>query len=250
MAASAKMYGELASYYDRLYPGKRYAEEGRGVRDVIRRFGPPHARTLLDVGCGTGGHLQYLQRWFHCRGLDASTSMLRIARRRVPGVPFTRGRMESFHLAERFDAITCLFSAIGYVRTLPALEATLQNFARHLRPGGVVVIEPWIAPEEYRKGTSHLITFDTPQLRIARMNVSERSGNRSIIDFHYLIAEPGRPVRYARDRQIMGLFSVPQVMERMRRAGLRARHFPRGLSPRRDRGLYVGVRPREGSDPD
>ncbi len=44
--------------------------------------------------------------------------------------------MESFDLAKEFDVITCLFRAIGYVRTLPALEATLRNFARHLRPGG------------------------------------------------------------------------------------------------------------------
>ncbi len=244
------MYGGLASYYDPLHSAKGYAEEGRRVRDVVRRFGPPHARTLLDVACGTGGHLQYLQRWFECRGLDASAPMLRIARRRVPGVPLTRGRMESFRLAARFDVITCLFSAIGYVRTLPALEGTLRNFARHLRPGGVAVIEPWIAPEEYRAGTSHLFTFDTPQLRIARMNVSARRGNQSILEFHYLVAEPGRPVRYARDRHVLGLFSVPQTLERMRRAGFRARFFPRGLSTRRDRGLYVGVRPRDGSDPD
>lgn len=157
--------------------------------------------------------------------------------------------MESFDLAKEFDVITCLFSAIGYVRTLPALEATLRNFARHLRPGGVVIIEPWLAPEEYRVGHSHLITHNTPELRLARMSVGERRGNESIIEFHFLIATPGGPVRYLRDSHVMGPFTVPDTLERMRRAGLRARHFRTGLGTGHDRGLFVGVRPAEPSKP-
>lgn len=237
------MYDELALYYDRMYSEKRYAEEASRLRALVRRHGPLGARSLLDVACGTGGHLQYLARWFDIRGIDASASMLRVARTRLPGVPLSRGRMESFELAEEFDVITCLFSAIGYVRTLPALEATMRNFARHLRPGGIVIIEPWLAPEEYRTGSSHLLTYDTPELRLARMNNSDRDGNDSILEFHYLIAPAGRPVRYVRDRHVLGLFSVPQILERMRRAGLRSRHYRRGLGSSHDRGLYVGVRP-------
>lgn len=237
------MYGELASYYDAIYSQKRYVEEARRVREIVRRLGPPRARTLVDVACGTGGHLRYFQQWFDCRGLDASASMLRIARKRVPEVPLARGRMESFRLAERYDVITCLFSAIGYVRTLPALEATFRNFVRHLRPGGIVIVEPWLAPTQYRTGSTHLITHDTPKLRIARMSVAGRRRNESIIEFHYLIAMPGRQVRYTRDPHVMGLFSVPEVLERMRRAGLGARHFRRGLGVSHDRGLFVGIRP-------
>ncbi len=237
------MYDDLAAYYDRIYSEDRYRTEARRLWEVVRRYGPPHARTLLDVACGTGGHIQYLQRWFDCRGIDASPSMLRLARRRLPGVPFTRGRMESLRLSDRFDVITCVFSAIGYVRTLPALEATLHHFARHLRPGGIVIIEPWLAPEDYRPGYYHLITHNTPELRLARLSVGERRGNESIIEFHFLIATPGRPVRYLRDPHVLGLFTVPEMLERMRRAGLRGRHFRRGLGPGRDRGLFIGLRP-------
>lgn len=240
---ATRMYDELAKYYDRIYSEDRYEAEGLRLREVLRRYGPSPARTLLDVACGTGGHIQYLQRWYDCRGIDASEPMLRLARRRLPAVPFTRGRMESFRLDERFDVITCLFSAIGYVRTRSALEATLRNFARHLRPGGIAVIEPWLAPEAYRRGHTHLTTYNTPELRLARMSVGERRGRESIIDFHYLIATPGRPVRYLRDPHVMGLFTTPETLERLRRAGLRGRHLRRGLSPNHDRGLFLGVRP-------
>lgn len=244
------MYDELAKYYDAIYASKDYRAESRTVRDVLRRYGPPGARTLLDVGCGTGGHLVPLAEWFDVRGVDASAAMLRIARRKLPHVPFSRGRMESFHLRQRFDAITCLFSAIGYVRTLPALEATMHNFAHHLRPGGVVVIEPWIPPEQWISGHAGLVTHDAPALKIARMNVTTRRGRRSILDFHYLIATPGDPVRHYQDRQVLGLFTVPETLERMRRAGLRARHLSRGLGHGHRRGLYVGVRIRAPSDRD
>ncbi|NNN17801.1 MAG: methyltransferase domain-containing protein [Thermoplasmata archaeon] len=249
MTKSARMYDELASYYDRIYSEARYGSEARRVRAIVQRFGPARARTLLDVACGTGGHLQYFRRWYDAQGLDASAAMLRLARQRLPRVPFTQGRMESFDLGQEFDVITCLFSAIGYARTLPALETTLRNFARHLRPGGVVIIEPWLAPEEYRVGHSHLITRNTPELRLARLSVGERRGNESIIDFHFLIATPGGPVRYLRDPHVMGLFTVPDTLERMRRAGLQARHFRRGLGHGHDRGLFVGIRPADGSKP-
>ena len=43
--------------------------------------------------------------------------MLGIARHRLPGVPLHLADMRDFDLPERFDAVTCLFSSIGYLTT-------------------------------------------------------------------------------------------------------------------------------------
>ena len=55
--------------------------------------------------------------------------------------------MTTMSLGRRFDVITCLFSTIGYVKTYQNLAKTLRNFADHLRPGGLLLIEPWFTEE-------------------------------------------------------------------------------------------------------
>src|ERR671923_34446 len=105
----------------------------------------PGAETLLDVACGTGAHLAELRRWYRCEGLDLDGELLAVARERLRDVPLHQDDMRDFDLGRRFDAVTCLFSSIGYVLTVEGLTAAVAAMARHLEPGGVLVVEPWLA---------------------------------------------------------------------------------------------------------
>jgi len=96
--------------------------------------------------------------------------------------------MVDFALEERFDAIVCLFSSIGYIRKEARLRAAVQNMAHHLKPGGVLVIEPWLTPDVFQHGTVYATYVDQPELKIARMNISQVQGDLSVFDFHYLVA--------------------------------------------------------------
>jgi ubiquinone/menaquinone biosynthesis C-methylase UbiE len=227
-----------ANVYDAIYAGKDYAKEARRIRRIIADHGPARPRTLLDVACGTGAHLAFLSHWYSCTGLDSSESMLRIARRRLRGVRFVRGRMERFDLGEQFDALTCLFSAIGYVRTVRELRQTVRNFAKHLRPGGVAIVEPWLTRAAYRPGRVHLMTAGSPELPVVRMNVSGRRGRRSILDMHHLVGT-ARGVRHWVERHDLGMFDRRTYLAAFRAAGFRARYLSDGFM--KDRGLYVAV---------
>jgi ubiquinone/menaquinone biosynthesis C-methylase UbiE len=226
--------------YDEIYSWKDYATESRRVRQLIRANGPPKPKTLLDVACGTGAHLAYLSRSFESTGLDLDEGMLRVARRKLPRVRFVRGRMEDFQLGRRFDAITCLFSAIAYARSEADLRRTVQNFAAHLNPGGVAVVEPWLTASKYRAGSVHLRIFGTRAMPIARMNRAERHGNRSIMDMHHLVGTP-RGVRHWVEHHDLGMYEVRTYLAAFRAAGFRPRFMRRGLM--KDRGLYVAVLP-------
>jgi len=234
-------YERSAEIYDVIYSWKDYASEAKRIRQLAVRYGPPDARTLLDVACGTGNHLRYLVRWYRATGVDRNPEMLRRARRAVPGARFVQGSMQSFRLRERFDVLTCLFSAIGYVRSKADLHRTIRNFARHLKPGGVMMVEPWLTPAGYSAGSFHLGTFGTPEFPIARMNGSERRADRSIMEMHHLVPA-GRRVRHWVERHEMMLFDVPTQLAAYRAAGLRVRRIRSGFHP--DRGLYLAVRPR------
>jgi len=136
MANGILQYGELAKYYDLLYQWKDYKKEAGVVKELVERYKTSQGNSLLDVGCGTAKHLQYLTDKFDCVGVDASEKMLEQARRNMRGGKFVLGDMINFDLGRQFDVILCLFSSIGYVRTYSRLGMTLKNFARHLKTGG------------------------------------------------------------------------------------------------------------------
>src|SRR5438067_67243 len=140
------MFTRSAQLYDAIYSFKDYEGEATRLDELIRER-KPDARTLLDVACGTGKHLEYLRTRYDVEGLDLDPELLAIARERLPDVPLHEGDMRDFDLGRRFDAVTCLFSAIGYMLTVEELAAAVASMARHLEPGGVLLVEPWLEPE-------------------------------------------------------------------------------------------------------
>ena len=234
-------YGELARYYDLLYQWKDYEKEAGIVKELVEQYKTSQGNSLLDVGCGTGKHLQYLTKKFDCVGMDASEKMLEQARRNVTGIRFVQGDMVKFDLGRQFDVILCLFSSIGYVRTYTRLGMTLRNFARHLRPGGVTIIEPWFTKSTVKAGYVHVLAQGTNDLKVVRVDYTGVKGNMTVLDERIVVAERNRGISTYKDRMVMGLFETDEFLGRMESAGLRARYLKKSLAP--GRGLYVGTRP-------
>jgi SAM-dependent methyltransferase len=208
---------------------------------VIRRHKRSAGRTLLDVACGTGGHLAFLKRDYVVEGLDREPRLLAIARRKLPGVRFHRGDMARFSLGRRFDVVTCLFSAIGYMATRGRLRRAMANMARHLLPGGVLIIEPWLTPGAFQAGYTMGQFVEQPGVVIARFSASRRGGGQSVVQFHYLVAGRGRITHFT-ERHRLGLFTFPQYGAALRSAGLTVTVDRIGLI---GRGLLIGVAPIE-----
>lgn len=235
------MVTDLASVYDALYAqsDKDYAAEADKLRERIRRYRPSDGTAWLDVACGTGRHLAHLKREFDAVGVDIDDGMLDVARERCPDVPFHRGDMVDFSLDRRFDVVTCLFSAIGYARTVDRLRDAVATMARHLRSGGLLIVEPWILPEDWEDHHVGALFVDEPDLKIARINHSQRRDRISILDFQYLIGTPNG-VEHATERHELGLFAHADYVDAFERAELHVEHDPEGLM---GRGLYLGIAP-------
>jgi SAM-dependent methyltransferase len=235
---------ELAEYYDAINDWKDYYSESERVEGIARRFGLGGRTAWLDVACGTGRHLEFLRRRHSVVGLDASRKMLRIARRRLPGVRLVPGDMRTFRFDERFDVVTCLFSAIGHLSTKEELRETFLNFARHLNPGGVAIVEPWIELSSFRAGMLHVRTHSSPMLTIVRLAYSARQGRHSKIHYHFLIGRPNRGIVHREVIDVGLLVSRKELLQGMRGAGLRPHFLADGLTP--GRGLLVGIKSRAG----
>jgi ubiquinone/menaquinone biosynthesis C-methylase UbiE len=232
------VFTHSASFYDALYSFKDY---GASVRELIRVLDreAPDARSLLDVACGTGRHLELLRERYEVEGLDLNPTILEVARERCPGVAFHEADMADFQLERRFDVVMCVFSSIGYVRTEGRMRSAVQCMRRHLNPGGLLLIEPWFTPDSYWTGTITANHIDQPDLKIAWMYTSEREGCMSILDMHYMVGR-STGIQTFRERHEIGLFTEEQHLDALRDSGLEPQHEPGGPF---GRGLYLAWDP-------
>jgi ubiquinone/menaquinone biosynthesis C-methylase UbiE len=243
MTEPSPMYRGLARYYDRIYQWKDYRGQAAYLAGLARRFGRSSGRRWLDVACGTGRTLEHLRRRYEVAGVDLSPGMLREARRRLPGVRLTRADMRSFDLGERFDVVSCLFSAIGYLRSEADILRAFRTFARHLAPGGVILVEPWVAPSDYRPGGVRLDVYQDESTKIVRAAFAKRRGPTAQLVFDYLIGERGRGVRHVREVEELRLVPYSRLARLMERAGASASWVRPQRGVRGSRGVLVGVAP-------
>ena len=233
------MFERSAELYDLFYDWKDYAGEAARIRRLVEER-RPGARTLLDVACGTGRHLQHLRTSYVVEGLDLDEGLLAVARERLPDVPLHHGDMRAFDLGRRFDVVTCLFSSIGYAASLDGLESAVDAMARHLVPGGVLLVEPWFSPDAFDpEHIGRAILVERPGFQAVRMNGSRVDGRMSMMDFHYLVARPGS-VEHLTEIHALGLFADAEYRSALERVGLSVEHDDEGLM---GRGLWIGTAP-------
>jgi ubiquinone/menaquinone biosynthesis C-methylase UbiE len=226
-------------YYDEIYNsmGKNYAAEADRIHELIQEYKQSDGMTLLDVACGTGTHMRVLCDRYDVTGVDINSEMLKVARKKNPGLRFLQGDMRDIDVNRRFDVVTCLFSAIGYMRTKADLQKAVKSMSRHLLPGGVVLVEPWFTPEQWNVGRVSTIYVDKPHIKIVRMSHSSKKGRISTLEFEYLIGT-SRRIEHMAEHHEFGLFTQDEYIHAFTRAGLTVTHHPEGVD---GRGLYIGL---------
>jgi SAM-dependent methyltransferase len=163
--------------------------------------------------------------------------MLRLAKKKHPDVVFYRRDMTNFKLRKQYDVVTCLFSAIGHVKTKRRLDLAVRTMARHLKPGGVLVVEPWPTPNQWQIGRLGANFVDEPHLKVARFSISKARSKLSVLDLHHLVASPNR-IEHFVERLEMGLFTRGEYLDAFRSARLEVEFDPEGLM---GRGLYLAT---------
>src|SRR5687768_10769216 len=111
----------------------------RTYEEAIRRVGIEPGSRVLDIGCGTGVFLRAaVDRAAEVFGLDASESLLELARGRVPDAELRGGDMEALpYDDDTFDLVTG-FNAFFFASDI---VTALREAGRVAKPGAPVVIQ-------------------------------------------------------------------------------------------------------------
>jgi SAM-dependent methyltransferase len=142
-----------AEHYDQLYAEKNYDSECDLIEAALKLSINDGIRTLLDVGCGTGGHAIALsQRGYDVTGVDLSEHMLEHARKKSLSLQTSRqptwlcGDAKTFNAGKKFDVAIMMFAVVGYLTSNEEVIAGLRNIHRHLNPGSLFICDFWYGP--------------------------------------------------------------------------------------------------------
>jgi ubiquinone/menaquinone biosynthesis C-methylase UbiE len=138
-----------ASYFDEQYlleyePLFSLEKDRCEVARLIEVMGLPVGAKVLDVPCGQGRHAHLLaEAGYSVQGVDLSEQLLAIARKRGtgPALAYTRADMRRLPASwtNRFDAVINLFTSFGFFLDPGDDARVIQEFARVLKPGGLLV---------------------------------------------------------------------------------------------------------------
>ncbi len=134
--SSADYYRSVAArYQERFTKGPLRRLRNKERRAVTEALSPQAGDTILDAGCGTGfDAVPLMKAGCDVYGVDLSAEMVEVARER--GVNADVANLETFDLGREFDKVLCC----GALEFCPKPEAALGRMAKHVRPGGMLVL--------------------------------------------------------------------------------------------------------------
>lgn len=232
--------GRHAELYDLFYGAKPYAAEVNYLHGQLQRLSGQPVRRVLDIACGTGSHAIELERLgYEVTGSDISEDMLAHARDKAKaarsGIRFEKQDMRTLEVASKpFDAVLCLFDAVGHAQTTAAIKQTFHAVHRHLRDGGLFVLEFWHAaamagqhdPLRVRK----FATERGEILRLSHTTVDLASQCATVVHAIYDLRSDGT-YQTAIERQVNRFFSLQEMSTLLDDCGFDVVRYFSGYSP-------------------
>lgn len=220
-----------AAYYDLLYRDKDYSGETEYLITLIREAAP-HARSLLELGCGTGGHaLQFSERGFRVHGIDRSDSMIERAHRRrteaaesvAQRVTFETGDVRSFRAGRIFDAVVSLFHVMSYQTGNEDQAAAFTTARCHLKAGGVFLFDFWYGPAVLTDRPRHVIKeVADDRIEVRRETTPTMHVNSNAVEVRFDIDITSRSADSSRrlsEVHRMRYLFLPEIEQRLHDAG-------------------------------
>jgi len=147
MVLKMQVFKDYGKYYDILYQDKNYEEECNFIEEIFRRYSQKEIKTILDAGCGTGGHaIPMAKRGYKVVGFDASEVMTERAKEKARGLNNIRFKImdiRDFHISEKFDACICMFAVIDYITETKDILKALRTIRRHLKENSLFIFDFW-----------------------------------------------------------------------------------------------------------
>jgi trans-aconitate methyltransferase len=142
MSNTNQLYVDLSTYYDHFCRHIDYVDQCAFANRVYELFNESNLHQYLDLACGTGQHLKFMQGYgFEVSGLDNSLEMLDQAQIRCPNAKLVPCDLAEFENKAEFDLITCFLYSMHYSHPITSFTQTLNRTYEALASGGIFVFD-------------------------------------------------------------------------------------------------------------
>jgi SAM-dependent methyltransferase len=218
------VFDTYARYYDLLYRDKDYAGESEYVAAHIRKQAP-QAKHILELGCGTGAHAEYLARMgYIVHGVDMSKAMLARAEARKASLPpevaarltFGHGDVRTVRTGENYDAVISLFHVMSYQTSDADLEAAFETASVHLQPGGLFLFDFWYGPAVLTQLPEVRVKrLEDEEIKVTRIAEPEMHVNENVVDVNYTVfieVKASKTVEQVNEKHRMRYLFLPELL--------------------------------------
>lgn len=188
-------YDRLSDLYDVMIDWEtRLRSEGPLL---VRWLQENQARRVLDVACGTGGHVHYLaEHGFEVIGADINALMLEKARSRVNSGGIQAPRFVPWAMNDRppsdfapVDALLCLGNSFPHLLDRATAAAAFRNFHQLINPGGKCLIQLKNLPRRLKQKDMFLPLarrkWEGKRIRFVRF-YEQISQEENLVEFHWI----------------------------------------------------------------
>lgn len=212
----SRIKGKFAESYDGFVKRKLLLPDG--LLELIKTYKP---EKIADFGCGTGSMaIGLVLAGFNVTGVDISKDMLKIARQKARklgiDVQFRHEDIVNINLKCKFDLILSLGNTVPLIYRIKDARKVFRNFARHLNPGGFIIIQQ-LNYDRILREKPHTFAIDRieNQLRIKQYNYV-----RNLINFTVTIVDHSYvPPKIERTHSKLRPWKKNDLLSKLREAG-------------------------------
>jgi len=201
MGKGVDIFKLYANFYDDYYSFKDYEREVAFVLFLAKQYVNKNLKTILDIGCGTGGHLiSFAKAGLEAVGFDLSETMVKQAVEKIERlkseapktmafVPSVKvGDARSCRNGAKYDLVVSMFAVMGYLTSNEDFLAGLKTARVHLNKNGLFIFDVWFGPTVLKEGPETRIQeFNKDGIRTIRIVIPELDPISQIVSVHYNI---------------------------------------------------------------
>lgn len=167
------------------------------VEPIVEFLAPLGDGGALELAIGTGRvALPLAARGVRVAGIDLSPAMVAQLQRKSSEIPVEIGDMTTARVERTFSLVYVVFNSINNLTTQDAQIACFENAARHLVPGGVLVVEVGVPNtrrlEVFDLSDTHvgLDEYDADTQRLVSHHFTHRDGRWERISMPFRAVSP------------------------------------------------------------
>ena len=184
------VFNAYAAYYDLLYKEKDYQAEAEYIHRLIQQ-NCPGAKTILELGCGTGQHaIEFSRLGYQVVGVDLSAEMVARANgKNISNAHFECGDIRNVRLDAKYDVIVSLFHVMSYQTENKDLSDVFKTAQKHLNPNGVFIFDCWYGPGFLTDlPATRQKEIESANIHVHRTSTSQIDYHNNTVDVHFEVS--------------------------------------------------------------